>query len=123
MSGKGVFRHQLICHLQGQCFVQSAFDVDLLQFYPLQFRLGRQLLGFAGNVRLFRIGLQKVYDLEVPQWTLLTIYELDGDDPQAIIDSIVAVSGSESMPLSDALTKEGMVQVVGSQIAAIDPAV
>ena len=73
------------------------------------------------SARLFRIGLQKVYDLEAPQWTLLTIYELEGDDPQAIIDSIVAVSGSESMPLSDALTKDCMVQVVGSQIAAIDP--
>lgn len=75
----------------------------------------------VASARLFRIGLQKVYDLDAPQWTLLTIYELDGEDPQAIIDSIVAVSGSESMPLSDALTKEGMVQVVGQQIAAIDP--
>ena len=73
------------------------------------------------SARLFRIGLQKVYELDAPQWTLLTIYELNGDDPQAIIDSIVAVSGSESMPLSDALTKDGMVQVVGQQIAAIDP--
>ena len=28
-------------------------------------------------------------------------------------------SGSDAMPLSDALTKDGMVQVVGAQIAAI----
>jgi hypothetical protein len=72
------------------------------------------------SAKLFRIGLQKVYELDAPQWTLLTIYELEGEDPQAIIDSIVAVSGSDSMPLSDALTKDGMVQVVGQQIAAIE---
>jgi hypothetical protein len=69
--------------------------------------------------KLFRLGLQKVYDLDAPVWTLMTHYELEGDDPQAIIDSIVAVSGSEIMPLSDALNKDGMVQVVGQQIAAI----
>ncbi len=71
------------------------------------------------SAKLFRIGLQKVYDLDAPQWTLLTTYELEGDDPQAIIDAIVAVSGSDAMPLSDALTKDGMVQVVGAQIAEI----
>ncbi len=76
------------------------------------------VLKMPGVVRgkLFRIGLQKVYDLDAPQWTLLTIYDLEGDDPQAIIDAIVAVSGSDDMPLSDALTKAGMVQVVGTLV-------
>jgi epsilon-lactone hydrolase len=69
--------------------------------------------------KLFRLGLQKVYDLDAPVWTLMALYELEGDDPQAIIDSIVAVSGTDVMPSSDALTKDGMVQVVGQQIAAI----
>lgn len=74
--------------------------------------------GVTGG-KLFRLDLQKVYDLDAPQWTLMAVYELDGDDPQGIIDSIVAVSGSEAMPLSAALDRSGMVQVVGQQIAAI----
>ena len=69
--------------------------------------------------KLFRLDLQKVYDLEVPRWTLLTIYELEGDDPQAIIDSILKLAGTDAMPLSEALHRPGMVQVAGHEIAAI----
>lgn len=69
--------------------------------------------------KLFRLNLQKVYDLDAPQWTLMAVYELEGDDPQAILNSIVAVSGSDAMPLSGALTKDGMIQVVGQQIAEV----
>lgn len=69
--------------------------------------------------KLHRLALQKVYDLDAPQWTLMTIYELEGDDPQTVIDAILAVSGTDVMPLSDALDRSGMIQVVGQQIAAV----
>ncbi|MBV1686182.1 hypothetical protein KRR38_00465 [Novosphingobium sp. G106] len=69
--------------------------------------------------KLFRMDFQRVYELdEAPQWTLMTIYELEGDDPGSIIDSIRAASGSESMPASDALTKAGMIQAAGHLIAS-----
>jgi hypothetical protein len=69
--------------------------------------------------KLHRIDFQKTYDLDAPQWTLMTIYELEGDDPQTIINSILAVSGSNAMPLSDALDKTGMVQAVGHLVASV----
>ena len=72
------------------------------------------------NGKLIRLDFQRVYDLEAPQWTLLTLYELEGDDPANIIDSIRAASGSDSMPMTDTLTKAGMVQAAGHLIASGD---
>jgi monoterpene epsilon-lactone hydrolase len=68
--------------------------------------------------KLYRMDFQRVYDLDAaPQWTLMTIYELEGDDPEPIIAAIRTTSGSAQMPASDALTKAGMVQAVGHLIA------
>jgi len=67
--------------------------------------------------KLFRLDFHRVYDLDAPQWTLMTIYELECNDPTATIDAIKAASGSPQMPASDALTKVGMVQVAGHLIA------
>lgn len=78
------------------------------------------VLRMPGVVRgqLVELGFQRVYDLAAPQYTLLTIYELEGEDPASIIDSIRAASGSEAMPASDALSKDGMIQVAGTVIAS-----
>jgi hypothetical protein len=73
--------------------------------------------GVVGG-QLFRLDFQRVYDLEAPQWTLMTIYELEGEEPGPIIDSIKAVSGSDQMPMTDALTKSGMIQAAGHLIAS-----
>jgi hypothetical protein len=67
--------------------------------------------------KLIRLDFQRVYELDAPDWTLLTLYELDGDDPATIIASIREASGSDAMPMSDALTKAGMVQAAGHLIA------
>jgi hypothetical protein len=76
--------------------------------------------GVVGG-KLVSLDFQRVYELDdAPQWTLLTLYELDGDDPEAIIDSIKAASGSDAMAMSDALTKAGMVQAAGQVIASSD---
>ena len=73
--------------------------------------------GVVGG-KLDRMDFQRVYELDAaPQWTLMTIYELEGDDPAAIIDTIRAASGTESMPATDALTKAGMIQAAGHLIA------
>jgi epsilon-lactone hydrolase len=69
--------------------------------------------------QLFRMDFQRVYDLDAaPQWTLMAIYELEGDNPEPIIDSIRAAAGSEQMPGCDALDKSGMIQAAGHRIAA-----
>jgi hypothetical protein len=69
--------------------------------------------------QLFRMDFQRVYALdEAPIWTLMAIYELEGDDPEPIIDSIRAASGSADMPACEALNKDGMVQAAGHLIAS-----
>lgn len=68
--------------------------------------------------KLVRLDFQRVYELdEAPQWTLLTLYELEGDDPESIISAIRTASGSDAMPMSGALTKAGMIQAAGQVIA------
>jgi hypothetical protein len=69
--------------------------------------------------RLFQLDFQRVYGLDAPEWTLMTIYELEGESPEPIIDSIKAASGSAAMPMSDALTKDGMIQAAGHCIQSI----
>lgn len=76
--------------------------------------------GVVGG-KLFRLDFQRVYELEeAPDWTLMTIYELEGDHPEAIIDAIRAASGSQAMPSCEALTKSGMIQVAGHMIASAE---
>ena len=68
---------------------------------------------------LFRMDFQRVYDLDAaPQWTLMAVYELEGEHPEPVIDAIRAASGSDSMPACDALTKSGMIQAAGHLIAS-----
>ncbi|MDG2003777.1 MAG: hypothetical protein P8J20_10640 [Novosphingobium sp.] len=67
--------------------------------------------------KLFRLDFQRVYDLDAPQWTLMTIYELEGDDVEAIVNQLRDASGSAAMPSTDTLNKEGMVQIAGHLIA------
>jgi len=68
--------------------------------------------------KLVQLDFQRVYDLDsAPQWTLLTLYELEGDDPESVIDQVRAASGSDAMPMCDALTKAGMIQAAGQVIA------
>jgi hypothetical protein len=71
------------------------------------------------NGRLFLQDWQKDYDLGPPQYCLMTIYELETDDPVATVDAIRGLLGSEHMPSTDTLDKSGMIQVIGHQIAAI----
>lgn len=66
--------------------------------------------------RLTRIRLQKVYDLDAPQWGYMTHYVLEDEDPQIVVDRIMAVSGTDTMPLTPSLNKEGMVQAIGETI-------
>ena len=68
--------------------------------------------------RLFELDFHRVYDLDAPKWTLMTIYELECDEPEPLIDHIKATSGSVIMPGTDALTKVGMIQVAGHLVAS-----
>lgn len=96
---------------------KPGMEEDFIAWY--QDRHLPDVLAMPGVVsgRIFRLDFQRVYDLDAPRWTLMTIYELEGDDPGPIVDSLRAASGSERMPLCEALSKVGMVQVAGHLIA------
>ena len=68
------------------------------------------------SARLFQPDLQKVYDIEIPRYTLMTMYELETDDPEATMEAIRALSGSAEMPMTDTIDKTGMIQVIATQI-------
>ena len=55
--------------------------------------------GVVGG-KLVSLDFQRVYEFDAPQWTLLTLYELEGDDPATVIDSIRAASGSDEIACS-----------------------
>jgi hypothetical protein len=43
----------------------------------------------------------------------MAIYEIETDDPEAFLAGISALSGTDAMPYSDAMTKDGLIQIVG----------
>ena len=71
------------------------------------------------SARLLVPDVQRVYDLDAPDYSLVAIYELETDDPAATIDGIRARGGTVEMPMTDALDKAGMLQLVAHEIAAI----
>ena len=66
------------------------------------------------SARRFNIDWQKSRDFDAPQWRSLAIYEIEADDPHAVLAAISAVSETDAMPLSDAMTKEGMLRLLAT---------
>jgi hypothetical protein len=64
--------------------------------------------------RRFDVVMQKANDLDAPKWHALAIYEIEAEDPQTVLSAISAASGTEAMPLSPALKRQGMVQLLGT---------
>lgn len=54
--------------------------------------------------------------LDIPAWTSLATYEMETDDPKKVLAAIKAVSGTAAMPLSDALNRTGLVQIVAGPV-------
>jgi len=67
------------------------------------------------SIRRFEIEWQKVTELEAPQWRSLAIYEIEAEDP-VVVTAIKEDSRTDMMPLSDAMTKSGVVQVLGKPV-------
>lgn len=92
-------------------------EEEFIKWYTEQHMV--DVLKFPGVVsgKLYRLDFQRVYDLDAPQWTLMTIYELEGDDPEAMVNKLRDASGSAAMPSTDTLNKVGMIQAAGHLIA------
>jgi len=70
--------------------------------------------------KLIRLDFQRAYNLDAPQYTTLTLYDLEGEHPEPIIDTLKAASGSDAMPMTDSLSKVGMIQAAGHVVASSD---
>ena len=67
------------------------------------------------SAKRFPVAWQKTTELDAPQWRSVAVYEIESEDPQAVVAAISAASGTEAMPFSDAMTKSGMVQLLVSE--------
>lgn len=67
----------------------------------------------------FRVMSQVVEDIVAPAWCSLAIYEMETDDPEKVKRAIYRLSGSDAMPLSDALNMSGMIQLIVEPTARV----
>jgi hypothetical protein len=72
------------------------------------------------NARRFRIVDQKVTNLDAPGWRSLAIYDIESEDPQAVLATISAAAGTDAMPLTEAMTRTGLVQLLVQQVSAVE---
>jgi len=98
---------------------QPGLEEEYVRWYSGQHLSDVKRMPGVISAKLFRMDFQRVYDLDAPQWTLMTIYELEGDNAEEIIDSIKAASGTPAMPATETLDKSGMIQAAGHLIAEI----
>lgn len=71
------------------------------------------------SARRFHIEMERSKDVKTPGWRSLAIYELETDNPEATLAAIRQASGTDMMPLSDAMTKYGMLQILGRPTSSI----
>jgi hypothetical protein len=72
------------------------------------------LLAVPGFVSAERHVVRPVKPLEgMPQWDFMLIYEISGDDPFAVLQTMGGMMGTDRMPTSDALLSEHTLSLVG----------
>lgn len=65
--------------------------------------------------RRFQVKVQKVTNLDAPQWQSVAIYDIESDDPEGVMAAISAAAGTEAMPMTEAITRDGLVQLLVEQ--------
>jgi epsilon-lactone hydrolase len=98
---------------------QAGQEEEFIRWYTDQHLVDVTAMPGVVSAKLFRMDFQRVYDLDAPQWTLMTLYELECEDPELMINGLRDASGSAAMPATDALDKSGMIQAAGHLIAQI----
>jgi hypothetical protein len=101
---------------------QPGREEELIEWYGGQHVVDVCKMPGVLSGKLFKLDFHRVYELvEAPRWTVMTIYELDCDDPEPTINRIRDTSGSPAMPASDAVSRVGMIQVAGHLLAEAAP--
>lgn len=92
-------------------------EEEFIKWYTEQHMVDVMKFPEVVSGKLHRLDFQRVYDLDAPQWTCITIYELEGDDPETIVNNLRDASFTDAMRPTDTLNKAGMIQAVGHLIA------
>jgi epsilon-lactone hydrolase len=87
-------------------------EADFLRWYDERHLHDVQRVEGVISAKRFDLLEQKTTNLAAPPWHSLAIYEIESDDPQSVLSAISSVAGTEAMPISDALNKDGMVQLL-----------
>jgi hypothetical protein len=58
------------------------------------------------------------YDVAKARWDSLSIYELETDDPVALARHIRSLAGTAAMPMSAAVSKDGMLKMLGEYVSS-----
>lgn len=69
--------------------------------------------------RLLAIDTQTVMGADLPPYSTIALYELDCEDPQATIDAMFAVAGTDKMPMTDTIEMAGMAQFIAQELKVI----
>jgi hypothetical protein len=92
---------------------------ELIEWYSGQHLHDVRKMPGVVSGKLLKLDFHRVYELgDAPKWTVMTIYELDCEDPEPTINRIRDTSGSPEMPACDAVSRVGMIQVAGHEIAS-----
>jgi hypothetical protein len=87
-------------------------ETEFKRWYDEQHLADVQRVKGIISARRFNLVHQKTTNLDAPQWHSLAIYEIESDDPHSVLSAISSVSGTEAMPLTDALDKDGLVELL-----------
>lgn len=79
----------------------------------------RDVLKIPGVVsaRRSRISSIKNTAVDGPAWNSLAIYELDAEDPEVVKQAISDAAGTAAMVMTDALNKDGIVQIIAQPLS------
>jgi hypothetical protein len=71
------------------------------------------------SARRFHVESQEAVDVEVPAYASMALYEIEADDPQTVLTEILARARTPAMPVTDAMSRPGLVKVLATLSRAI----
>lgn len=111
-----MMRHQYVILSQAVSGREAEFE----QWYDRQHLQDVCAVEGVVSARRFKIDSQRSSELDVPAWSSLAIYEIEGDDPQSVIADIAAAYGGAEMSCTDTLSLTDLIEIVAHEVAAVE---
>ena len=73
------------------------------------------------SAKRFHVESQETVDIvDAPTWTSMALYEIESEDPEAVLAEILARARTDAMPVTDAMSRPGLVKVLSTLSRAIE---